>query len=194
VRIIHGDCRLLSDYGGAYHGMEITMDEKKPRLVGLNHIALEVADVDEALRFYGAVFAFDLRGTHTGEDGRTQMAFLDMGDQFLALARGSTHAPDEGRHFGLVVDDRHNVMALAVGAGASIPEGGPFNFRDPWGNHIEIVQYADVQFSKTDAVLKSMGLSLAKSALAVEELRKKGIVPNNEERLEEPSNDWPSAS
>ncbi len=152
------------------------MANGKPRLVGLNHVALEVADVDEALRFYGAIFDFELRGSQKDDDGPTQMAFLDMGDQFLALARGRAQSPDEGRHFGLVVDDRSDVMTLAVDAGATIPEGRPFNFLDPWGNHIEIVEYRDVQFTKADAVLKWMGLQLEKSGEATEELRKKGIA------------------
>lgn len=156
---------------------EIKMANTKPRLVGLNHIALEVGDIDEALRFYGAVFDFELRGTHVDDEGRTRMAFLDMGDQFLALATGRSRAPDEGRHFGLVVDDRSEVMTLALEAGATVPQGRPFNFLDPWGNHIEIVQYADVQFMKTKAALKAMRLSLEKSSEVLEELRKKGIVP-----------------
>ncbi|EJC80219.1 lactoylglutathione lyase family protein [Rhizobium leguminosarum bv. trifolii WSM2297] len=173
------------------------MANSKPKLIGLNHIALVVGDVDEALRFYGAVFSFELRGCHKDDDGRVQMAFLDMGDQFLALARGRKQSPDKGRHFGLVVDDRSDVMTLAAEAGATVPEGRPFNFLDPWGNHIEVVDYRDVQFTKTDAVLKSMGLKLDKGPEALEELRKKGITPSKVEgaarEVEEPSNDWPGA-
>lgn len=151
------------------------MNANKPRLVGLNHIALEVGDVEEALRFYGSVFAFELRGTHKDDQGRTVMAFIDLGDQFLALIGGRTHSPDTERHFGLVVDDRDVVMDLAKAAGATATDR-PFNFIDPWGNHVEIVAYADVQFSKTEAVLRSMGLSLDKSVEAKEELRRKGIT------------------
>ena len=106
------------------------MNANKPRLVGLNHIALEVGDVEEALRFYGSVFAFDLRGTHKDDQGRTVMAFIDLGDQFLALIGGRTQAPDTERHFGLVVDDRDVVMDLAKAAGASATDR-PFNFIDP---------------------------------------------------------------
>lgn len=150
------------------------MDASKPRLVGLNHVALEVGDVDAALRFYGSVFAFELRGTHKDDDGRTVMAFIDMGDQFLALASGRTQAPDMGRHVGLVVNDRSTVMAAARAAGATATDQA-FNFVDPWGNHIEVVAYADVQFTKADAVLRAMGLALEKSPAAQDELRRKGL-------------------
>ena len=75
-------------------------DAKRPRLVGLNHIALEVGSVEQALVFYGKIFRFELRGRHGGEDGRPAMAFVDMGDQFLALSEGRQQAPDQGRHFG----------------------------------------------------------------------------------------------
>lgn len=150
------------------------MTDSKPRLVGLNHVALEVADVEAALRFYGSVFAFDLRGTHEDDEGRVAMAFIDMGDQFLALARGRTQGPDTGRHFGLVVDDRGAVMTAALAAGATMADQ-PFNFIDPWGNHIEVVAYPDVQFTKADAVLRAMGLALEKSPAAKEELRDKGM-------------------
>lgn len=102
------------------------------------------------------------------------MAFIDMGDQFLALSSGRTQSPDTGRHFGLVVDDRSQVMALAKAAGAKALEGN-FNFLDPWGNHIEIVAYRDVQYSKLDGVLRSMGLALDKSEDAREQLRQKGV-------------------
>ncbi|WP_430912739.1 VOC family protein [Methylobacterium sp. sgz302541] len=144
----------------------------KPRLVGLNHIALEVGDIEDALRFYRAVFSFELRGTHEDDAGRTVMAFLDMGDQFIALIAGREQPRDDDRHFGLVVDDRANVMALAEAAGATILDR-PFNFRDPWGNHLEIVAYRDVQFTKTEDVLRGMGLNLDKSDEAREELRRK---------------------
>jgi predicted enzyme related to lactoylglutathione lyase len=154
---------------------EDMMANAKPRLIGLNHVALEVGDVDEALRFYGDLFSLELRGSHKDEQGKLAMAFIDMGDQFLALSRGRAQAPDTNRHFGLVVDDRNEVMALAVAAGAMIPEGRPFNFLDPWGNHIEVVEYRDVQFTKTQAVLDALGVSGAKSQQAKEELRKKVI-------------------
>lgn len=151
------------------------MANAKPRLIGLNHVALEVGDVDEALRFYSNLFSFELRGSHKDGQGKLAMAFIDMGDQFLALSRGRAQAPDTNRHFGLVVDDRSEVMALAIDAGATIPEGRPFNFIEPWGNHIEVVEYRDVQFTKTQAVLDVLGVSGAKSHHAKQELRKKGI-------------------
>lgn len=148
------------------------MSMSKPRLVGLNHVALEVGDIEDALRFYRAVFSFELRGTHEDDEGRTVMAFLDMGDQFVALSAGRTQPPDTGRHFGLVVDDRSHVMELAKAAGATVLDR-PFNVLDPWGNHLEIVAYRDVQFTKTDGVLRAMGLDLDKTDEAREELRRK---------------------
>lgn len=148
------------------------MDTDKPRLVGLNHVALEVGDVEDALRFYGAVFSFELRGRHDGDADHPAMAFLDMGDQFVALIAGREQPRDDHRHFGLVVDDRGTVMELAEKAGATILDR-PFNFRDPWGNHLEIVAYADVQFSKTDEILRAMRLDLRKTNEASEELRRK---------------------
>ena len=143
----------------------------KPRMVGLNHIALEVGDIDEALVFYGAIFDFELRGRGEGR------AFIDMGDQFLALMEGRNQKPDEQRHFGLVVDDRSRVRDLAQAAGGKLMDGPFLDFLDPWGNRIEVVEYADLQFTKSDAVLKSMGLTLEKSSKAKEELREKSIDP-----------------
>ena len=52
------------------------------RAVGINHIALEVGDLDAALEFYGSLFELELRGRVPG------MAFVDMGDQFIALSAG----------------------------------------------------------------------------------------------------------
>ena len=144
----------------------------QPRLVGLNHVALEVGDIEEALRFYGAVFSFELRRKHDATDEHPAMAFLDMGDQFVALVEGREQPRDDDRHFGLVVDDRTDVMELAEKAGATILDR-PFNFRDPWGNHLEIVAYADVQFTKSDEVLRAMGLDLDKTDEDREELRNK---------------------
>jgi catechol 2,3-dioxygenase-like lactoylglutathione lyase family enzyme len=139
------------------------------RLVGINHVVLEVDDVEAALDFYGRIFEFELRG----RAGR--MAFLDMGDQFLVLAQGRTQEPDGSRHFGLVVDDRERVRELAEQAGAELLGGRGLDFRDPWGNHVQVVQYSDIQFSKTPAVLAGMGLDLEKSPAALDELREKGL-------------------
>jgi catechol 2,3-dioxygenase-like lactoylglutathione lyase family enzyme len=144
---------------------------ERARLVGLNHVVLEVGDLDAALDFYGSVFDFELRG----RAGR--MAFLDMGDQFLVLAEGRTQGPDGGRHFGLVVDDRERARGLAEAAGAELLGGAGLDFRDPWGNHVQVIQYSDVQFSKAPSVLLGMGLAdLEKSAEALEQLREKGLA------------------
>ena len=141
----------------------------KPRLVGINHVVLEVGDVEEALVFYGRIFAYQLRGHVPGH------AFIDMGDQFLALSEGRVQAPDDARHFGLVVDDRAKVRDLALAAGAKLLEGSFLDFLDPWGNRVQVVEYKDLQFTKSDAVLRGMGLDLAKSEDAKAELRKKGM-------------------
>jgi lactoylglutathione lyase len=141
------------------------------RLVGINHVALEVGDVDEALDWYGRIFRFELRG----RAGRS-MAFVDMGDQFLALSAPRRQAKDEHRHFGLVVDDRDAVRRALDEAEAEIVPTQGLRFLDPWGNSVEVVQYDEVQFSKTEAVLGGMGLGdLGKTEAAREELRRKGL-------------------
>ena len=142
----------------------------KPRLVGINHIALEVGDVEAALAFYGRLFAFTLRGRGEG------MAFIDLGDQFIALSEGRRQAPDEHRHFGLVVDDREAVRRRLEAEGVAVLPGRFLDFLDPWGNRIEIVDYRDVQFSKAPEVLRGMGLGhLEKSEKARRELEEKGL-------------------
>ena len=138
------------------------------KAVGVNHIALEVGSIDEALAFYGRLFEVELRGRIRG------MAFIDMGDQFIALAEGRTQPPDAARHFGLVVDDRETVLAAAREAGVDVFGGN--SFRDPWGNHIQVVAYGDVQFTKTPEILRGMGLELEKSDAAKQELREKGLA------------------
>ena len=140
------------------------------RLVGINHVALEVGDVDEALAWYGRFFEFELRG-RVGS-----MAFVDMGDQFIALAKGRTQPPDQARHFGLVVDDKEGVRGALRDAGVRVPGGGSLDFVDPWGNHVQVVEYGDIQFSKTPEVMRGMGLKLAKSERALDELREKGLA------------------
>jgi catechol 2,3-dioxygenase-like lactoylglutathione lyase family enzyme len=140
-------------------------------MVGINHIALAVGDVDEAVDFYGRVFDLELRG----RSGR--MAFLDMGDQFLALAEGDDPAADRQRHFGLVVDDRESVRRALKEAGIDEEPSRGLRFRDPWGNLVEVVQYSEVQFTKAPPVLGGMGLAgLGKSEKAKEELREKGLA------------------
>ena len=141
-----------------------------PRLVGINHIALEVGDVEEALEWYGGIFDFELRGREPG------MAFVDMGDQFIAFSRGRTQPPDSHRHFGLVVDDKEAARAALEAAAAEILPGRGLNFRDPWGNLVQVVAYEDIQFMKTPEVMRGMRLELPKSDHARAELREKGLA------------------
>jgi len=145
-------------------------ENEKPRLVGLNHIALEVGNVEEALTFYGRIFTFELRGQGKGR------AFIDMGDQFIALMEGRSQPADQERHFGLVVDDRSRVRELARTAGATILEGDFLDFLDPWGNHVQVVEYGDLQFTKAPEVLRGMGLMrLEKNEEARRQLAAKGM-------------------
>ena len=144
---------------------------ERPRLLGINHVALEVGDLDEALDFYGKLFEFELRGRIPG------MAFVDMGDQFLALSEGRSQPPDSDRHFGLVVDDKEATRRALEEAGAEVLPGRGLDFRDPWGNHVQVVQYSDIQFSKTAEILRGMGLDgLEKSERARQELAEKGLA------------------
>jgi lactoylglutathione lyase len=142
------------------------------RLVGMNHVALEVGDIEEALAWYGRFFELELRG-RVGHS----MAFVDMGDQFLALARGRTQPPDGARHVGLVVDDKDAVRSALADARVEMTRPPNLSFRDPWGNHVQVVDYRDIQFTKTDEVLRGMGLDgLEKSDEALAELRERGIA------------------
>jgi len=144
--------------------------ERKARALGINHVVLEVGDLDQALEFYGALFDFKLRN-------RTDHnAFIDLGDQFIQLSLGKTQGPDDKRHFGFVVDDREPVRRAMERLGIkSINER--LNFRDPWGNRIEVVPYDDIQFTKDAHVLKGMGTgALKKSAHAIQELKQKGMA------------------
>jgi catechol 2,3-dioxygenase-like lactoylglutathione lyase family enzyme len=141
------------------------------RAVGINHLAIEVGSLDEALEFYGRLFDLELRGRGPG------MAFVDMGDQFLALAQRTAQRterePDRDRHFGLVVDDAGAVLAAAREAGVEIFGGN--SFLDPWGNHVQVVQYDEIQFTKAPEVLRGMRLELGKTESALRELRDKGL-------------------
>jgi catechol 2,3-dioxygenase-like lactoylglutathione lyase family enzyme len=141
------------------------------QLVGINHVAIEVGDVEEALSWYRRFFEFDLRG-RIG----SQMAFVDMGDQFIAIARDSQPHVDRERHFGLVVDDKAAVRRALEEAGVALTRAPNCSFRDPWGNHVQVVDYREIQFAKTDAVMRGMGLSLEKSEAARAELREKGLA------------------
>ncbi len=143
----------------------------RARLVGINHVALEVGDLEAALEFYGRLLAFELRGRVPG------MAFLDMGDQFLALAEGRRQGPDEHRHFGLVVDDRDAVRAALAAAGVEPEPSRGLRFCDPWGNVVEVVDYREIQFTKAPGVLSGMGLDgLEKTEAARRELAGKGLL------------------
>lgn len=141
------------------------------RLVGINHVALEVGSVDEALEFYGRFFDLELRG----RAGR--MAFVDIGDQFLALAEGRDQPPDRARHFGLVVDDKEALREALRAAGVAVRAAGDLTFSDPWGNSVQVVDYRDIQFTKDPQILERMGLGhLRKSERALDELRTKGLA------------------
>jgi catechol 2,3-dioxygenase-like lactoylglutathione lyase family enzyme len=142
------------------------------RLVGINHVALEVGDVEEALAWYGRFFDFELRG-RIG----SRMAFVDMGDQFIALSAGRTQPPDRARHFGLVVDDKEAARAALRGAGLDVEPSGSLDFLDPWGNHVQVVDYREIQFTKAPAILDRMGAAaLEKTDEALDELRRKGLA------------------
>jgi catechol 2,3-dioxygenase-like lactoylglutathione lyase family enzyme len=141
------------------------------RLVGINHVALEVGDVEEALAFYGRIFEI---GEPFREPG---MAFIAMGDQFLALSETAERAPEGDRHFGLVVDDREATRAAAEAAGVTIMPGRGLNVRDPWGNWLQIVDYRDIKLLKAPSVLRGMGLDgLEKRPAALDELRQNGLL------------------
>jgi lactoylglutathione lyase len=141
------------------------------RLVGINHIALEVGDIERALEFYGSLFEISLRGRGPS------MAFIDMGDQFIAFSRGRDQPPDDDRHFGLVVDDREAVRAALRERGVDVATEGSVDFSDPWGNHIQVVDYRDIQFAKTPAALRAVGGEhLVKRSGARREMEAKGLL------------------
>ena len=143
----------------------------KPKLVGMNHVALEVGNIEEALAFYGRIFDFKLRGKGP------RQAFIDMGDQFINLTQTNAPHRDSPRHVGIVVDDRSDIRRLVEDAGGELLDGPFLDFLDPWGNRIEVVQYDNIQFTKAPNVLRGMGLSLDKNASARKELTDKGMAP-----------------
>ena len=148
---------------------------KRARAVGFNHIALEVGDIEEALAFYGRILEFELRSKSES------MAFIDLGDQFIALQKGQGQPSRDGRHFGLVVDDKDAARAALIAAGVEVLPGQFLDFRDPWGNRVEIVGYDNVQFTKAPNVLRGMGLThLYKNAEALTQLAKKGMAPSDD--------------
>ena len=141
-----------------------------PQLVGINHVALEVEDIDRSLESYGRIFELRLRGRSAGA------AFIDIGDQFLALMQGRSQPADGARHFGLVVDDKEATRRALTAAGVEIIPGRRLDFLDPDGNRVEIVQYDEIQFTKPTQILRGMGLELGKTERALAELREKGLV------------------
>jgi len=149
----------------------MSKEQKRPRLVGMNHIALEVGDIEEALAFYGKIFDFALRSKSK------RAAFIDMGDQFINLMETKKPHEDDGRHFGIVVDDRSAVRELVKAAGGRLLPGPFLDFLDPWGNRVEVVDYADIQYTKAPHVLRGMGLDLGKNKGALKELADKGMAP-----------------
>ncbi len=153
------------------HALE--QEPKKARMVGINHVALEVDDVEAALEFYGSIFEFTLRGRGEG------MAFIDMGDQFIAIEEKRTQEPDRLRHFGLVVDDREAVRRRLEEIGVEPFPGRFLDFLDPWGNRIQIIEYKGIQFTKAPYVLRGMGLDgLEKTPEAIGQLEAKGMSPD----------------
>jgi extradiol dioxygenase family protein len=167
----HSKGRLLCVLWCSAAGSIIVVLTVSVRLVGINHIAFEVSDLDETLAWYERFFEVRLRGR------RDTMAWIDLGDQFIALSETPSTGPDRGRHVGIVVDDKERLRGALRDAGAGVAESGSLRVRDPSGNLLEIVDYRDVQFSKEDAVLRGMGLeALEKSASAREELGRKGLL------------------
>jgi predicted enzyme related to lactoylglutathione lyase len=148
-------------------------ETSKARMVGFNHVALEVGDIEEALAFYGRIFEFSLRSKSKSQ------AFIDLGDQFIALQKGRRQSQDDGRHFGLVVDDKETARRALEAAGVELVPGPFLDFRDPWGNRVEIVGYDNIQFTKAPNVLRGMKLAhLAKNGNALKELAEKGMTPD----------------
>jgi lactoylglutathione lyase len=149
------------------------VERKKSQVVGFNHVALEVGDIDEALAFYAEFLDFELRSKSD------KMAFIDLGDQFLALSKGRRQGPDDDRHLGLVVEDKAAVAATLEEMGVDIISDRFLDFLDPWGNRIEIIGYHNIQFTKAPHILRGMGLGgLDKSESALKELADKGMAPD----------------
>jgi len=148
-------------------------ESKKARAIGVNHVALEVGNLDEALEFYGTFLKFELRSRSDNA------VFIDLGDQFINLSKGRRQAPDDNRHFGLVVDDLQLVASALDKMGVKLLPGPFMDFLDPWGNRIEIIDYTSIQFTKAPHVMKGMGLAdLEKTEEAIVELTEKGMAPD----------------
>ncbi len=147
-------------------------NERKARAVGINHVALEVGDIGEALAFYGNFLDFEI------ESQSDSAAFIYFGDQFINFTLGRSQGPDEDRHFGIAVDDKELARDTLEKMGVEFLGGRFLDFLDPWGNRVEITTYANIQYTKADHILKGMGLGhLAKTADALAELRKKNMTP-----------------
>ena len=145
----------------------------KAKAVGINHVALEVGDIDQALTFYGRFLDFEIQSSSE------TAAFIYFGDQFINFSKGRTQAPDENRHFGIAVDNKELARQILEGMGVTFLDGRFMDFLDPWGNRVEITTYTNIQFSKADHVLKGMGLGhLEKTESAIVELREKGLAPS----------------
>jgi len=145
----------------------------------MNHVALEADSIEEALAFWKTVF-----GPVTLRGRLPRMAFVDMGDQFVALAEPRTQPPDRARHVGIVVDDKEAVRAAAVAAGIEVSPPPALDLHDPWGNLLQVVDYREIQFTKAPEVLAGMGLGgLEKTDLALAELREKGLSGSDPEEV-----------
>ena len=145
----------------------------KAKAVGINHVALEVGDIDQALTFYGRFLDFEIQSRSE------TAAFIYFGDQFINFSKGRTQAPDENRHFGIAVDNKELARQILEGMGVTFLDGRFMDFLDPWGNRVEITTYTNIQFSKADHVLKGMGLGhLEKTESVIVELREKGLAPS----------------
>ena len=146
--------------------------KQRARPVGINHIALEVGDIAEAMAFYKGFLDFEIAWQSS------DTAFVYFGDQFINFMTPRRQGPDEGRHFGIAVDDKQAAIARLEDMGVELLPGRFTDFLDPWGNRVELTTYTNIQFTKADHVLKGMGLGhLEKTEGAVAELAAKGMAP-----------------
>jgi catechol 2,3-dioxygenase-like lactoylglutathione lyase family enzyme len=129
---------------------------------------MQVDDIEEAVAFYTDLFQ------PTAVNRILGAAFIQMGDQFIALFERGPRT--EEPHFGLVVDDKEKARRALDEAGIELLPGRFLDFRDPSGNRVQLVQYDQIQFTKTDRILAGMGLELGKSEQALAELRDKGLA------------------
>ena len=142
----------------------------KATAIGINHVALEVGNIAEALAFYGRILNFTI--TSQSENA----AFIYFGDQFINFAKGRAQVPDEKRHFGIAVDNKELVRDTLIEMGVALFGGRFLDFLDPWGNRVEITTYTNIMFSKSTAVLRGMGMDhLQKTDESLAELDKHGL-------------------